>query len=156
MEFPNHIVQPGRYPNLPAFTSESSDSPQKSLKSRKVLIVEDELLVSFEIETALVEAGFEVTGVAISADEAIELARAQTPDLVVMDIRLVGPRDGVDAALELFRDKGIRCLFATAHSDAGMRRRAEAARPLGWLAKPYQPQMLVSAVEKAFAELRRQ
>jgi hypothetical protein len=52
-----------------------------------------------------------------------------------MDIRLVCSRDGVDAVLELFRESGIRCLFASAHSDGGMRRRAEPARPLGWLSK---------------------
>ncbi len=120
----------------------------------KVLIVEDEHLVAMDIEAALRDAGFAVIGVAASADEAIALARADRPDLVIMDIRLAGLRDGVDAALELFRDSGVRCIFATAHSDAATRRRAEAALPLGWLAKPYQPAVLIRAVRRALDELQ--
>lgn len=154
MEFPGRSGEPGLWRDcrLAVFASQDP-GPRKGARSRKVLIAEDDHLVSVEIEAALLDAGFDVTGIAISAPEAIELAKAQDPGLVIMDIRLVGPRDGVDAALELYREHRIRCLFATAHNDAAMRRRAEAARPLGWVAKPYQPHLLVSAVERAFAEL---
>ncbi|HET7718063.1 MAG TPA: response regulator [Bauldia sp.] len=141
---------------MPAFAPEGPRGPQERLSSRRVLIAEDDHLVSVEIEAALLDAGFEVTGVAISVEEAIEHARRQIPDLVVMDIRLVGDGDGVDAALELFREHGIRCLFATAHIDSAMRRRAEPARPLGWIAKPYDPRLLVKAVERAFHALERE
>jgi DNA-binding NarL/FixJ family response regulator len=72
---------------------------------------------------------------------------------VIMDIRLAGARDGIDAALELYHSEGIRSLFATAHHDSGTRKRAQDARPLGWLAKPYQPAVLVHAVQSAIAEL---
>lgn len=121
----------------------------------KVLIVEDEHLVAMDIEATLHDAGFAVVGVAASAEQAIALARSDRPDLVIMDIRLAGMRDGVDAALELFRDSGLRCIFATAHNDAATRMRAEAASPLGWLAKPYQPETLVRAVHRALEDLYR-
>jgi DNA-binding NarL/FixJ family response regulator len=71
-----------------------------------------------------------------------------------MDIRLVGQRDGVDAAIDLFRETGIRCLFATAHHDTPTQQRAQAAQPLGWVSKPYAPQALVQALFNAVAALR--
>ena len=64
----------------------------------RVLVVEDEFLVSMELETALMDEGFEVVGIANSADQAIHLATTFRPDLVIMDIRLIGQRDGIDAA----------------------------------------------------------
>ena len=115
----------------------------------RILIVEDDFLIGLQAETALAEAGFHVIGVAVSADEATELAASHQPALVVMDVRLSGKRDGIDLAIELFRDHAIRCLFATAHADAQARRRAEPARPLGWLQKPYTMASLVATVRGA-------
>jgi DNA-binding NarL/FixJ family response regulator len=135
------------------FAPADRGEPPIQAGKRKILIVEDDHLVALDLETALLEAGFAVTGIAGSAEEAVALARAERPDLVLMDIRLAGRRDGVDAALDLYREEGIRCLFATAHSDSDMRRRANDAKPLGWLAKPYQPQALVRAVKAALAGL---
>jgi len=118
-----------------------------------ILLVEDDFLVGMEAEAALADAGYEVAGVATTAAEAIAIAAARRPALVVMDIRLAGRRDGVDAAIEIFRSFGIRSLFASAHGDAQVRARAEAARPLGWVAKPYRVQTLLSAVESALREV---
>ena len=117
-----------------------------------ILLVEDDFLVGMEVETGLEEAGYEVAGVASTAEEAVALAEARRPALVVMDIRLAGHRDGVDAALEIFATLGIRSLFASAHVDAGVRARAEAARPLGWVAKPYRVETLLAAVARALRE----
>jgi two-component system, response regulator PdtaR len=71
-----------------------------------------------------------------------------------VDIRLSGDRDGVDTALELFRSHGIRCIFASAHSDSEARRRADPAAPLGWLDKPYAMGSLTMLVRRAANELR--
>jgi DNA-binding NarL/FixJ family response regulator len=115
----------------------------------RVLIVEDDFLVSSDMEAGLTEAGFAVVGIAASAQEAIELAAAEKPHLVIMDIRLEGPSDGVEAALEIFKTQGIRSLFASAYHDAETRRRAEPCAPLGWIAKPYPMHILVAAVDAA-------
>lgn len=104
----------------------------------RVLIVEDEFFVAMDAEDSLTAAGFTVIGIAATADAAVALAESQTPDIVLMDIRLVGPRDGIEAAAEIRARFGIPAIFATAHSDPATRRRAEAAaQPLGWLSKPY-------------------
>jgi two-component system, response regulator PdtaR len=119
----------------------------------RILVVEDDFLIATEIEIALSEAGFEVVGVAISAEEAVAFAESQKPALVVMDIRLAGERDGIQAAIEIFQRFGIRCIFATAHSDQRSFDRAKPAMPLGWLQKPYSLVSLLNAVRAGLREL---
>jgi len=118
-----------------------------------ILVVEDDFLVAMQIEAALTEAGFALTGTAASGEEALAMAAAIRPGLALMDIRLAGKMDGVDTALALFRRHGIRCIFATAHHDPEVRRRAAPAEPLGWLAKPYTMPAMLEAVRQGFADL---
>jgi DNA-binding NarL/FixJ family response regulator len=115
----------------------------------RILIVEDDYLVALDLEHRLLEAGFDVVGVAGSADDAIASATSDRPDLAIMDIRLGSGRDGIDAALELLRDLNIRCIFATAHGDDATIHRAREARPLGWLTKPYSFEALVGTINEA-------
>ncbi|MGY8710828.1 response regulator [Bradyrhizobium sp. 18BD] len=116
-----------------------------------VLIVEDDFLIAMQAEAALLDAGFRVTGIATTAEEAFAMAMEQKPALAIMDIRLAGRRDGVDAAGDLFRELGLRCVFATAHDDLLTRTRAEPFAPLGWLSKPYTMASLTSVVREALA-----
>jgi len=69
-----------------------------------------------------------------------------------MDIRLAGARDGVDAAIEIYRSFGIRSVFATAHSDARTMARGQEANPLAWVAKPYSPAGLITEIKALFAD----
>ena len=119
----------------------------------RLLVVEDDAFISMEIEDTLLGAGFKIVKIAVTAEEAIDAAVAAQPDLVLMDIRLLGPRDGVDAALEIRRRVDIPCLFASAHQDVAVRARAEAARPIGWLPKPFSPEQLLAAVDAALRAL---
>jgi DNA-binding NarL/FixJ family response regulator len=112
----------------------------------RILIVEDEYLIALELENRLLEAGFEVTGIAATAGEATSLARSENPDLAIMDIRLAGRRDGVEAAVELFTSFGIRSIFASAHADPDTRKRAAPASPIGWLQKPYPADELIRLI----------
>jgi len=120
----------------------------------RILIVADDVLIASQMEAALGEEGFEIAGVASTGKEALQLNEAQSPTLVVMDIRLAGDRDGIDTALELFRLHGVRCIFASAHSADDTSRRAAPAAPLGWLQKPYTMAPLTAMVRAAFKELR--
>lgn len=130
-----------------------SPEPRESSPRPCILVVEDDFLVGMEVETGLEDAGYEVAGVAATAEEAVELAAARRPALVVMDIRLASERDGVEAALEIFRTLGIRSLFASAHVDSHVRARADPARPLGWVPKPYRVETLLAAIGKALREV---
>jgi DNA-binding NarL/FixJ family response regulator len=116
-----------------------------------VLIVEDDFLIAMQTESALTDAGITVVGVASTAEEAVLLARQNKPVLAVMDIRLAGQRDGIEAAGDLFRELGVRCIFATAHDDQRTRSRAEPFAPLGWLAKPYTMASLIASVRQAIS-----
>ena len=135
------------------FSREDSLGSESKAAAPSILLVEDDFLIAMQIETAFAGAGLGLVGIASSAEEAVEMAAVHRPVLAIMDIRLAGKRDGIDAALELFRDYGIRCIFATAHSDPDTSRRAAPARPLGWLQKPYTMTSLIEAVQAAFVEL---
>jgi DNA-binding response OmpR family regulator len=119
-----------------------------------ILLVEDDYIVAAEAEDALIEAGFRVVGPANSAAQAVSLAATERPALVVMDIRLLGQRDGVDAAREILETTGIRCIFATAHTTPEVRARAQPVSPLDWLPKPYSRQNLVEKVKAALVRLK--
>jgi two-component system, response regulator PdtaR len=124
--------------------------------STRIMIVEDDHLIALEMEGALRDAGFNVVGISTSAEEALAMASEQRPQLAVMDIRLNGDRDGIEAAIELFSSYEIRCVFATAHHTAETRRRAEPAKPLAWVPKPYTMPSLIEVVQGAVRDLKRQ
>ncbi|GAB2176224.1 response regulator [Dongia sp. agr-C8] len=107
-----------------------------------------------DLEGGLRDAGLEVVGPVPTAEEALALARSERPLLAVMDIRLAGAKDGIDAALELYRELGIRCIFASAHVEPPYRQRAAAASPLGWVQKPYTIDTVVETVKRALPEVK--
>ncbi|MBZ9988150.1 response regulator [Mesorhizobium sp. BH1-1-5] len=114
----------------------------------RILVVEDDYLISMETENTLVAAGFAVSAVA-PCEEALKIAASGHPVLAVMDIRLAGRMDGIETAVECFGTYGLHSVFATAHSDQATRSRAAAAEPLGWLVKPYASTSLLTAVRNA-------
>jgi two-component system, response regulator PdtaR len=140
----------------PKFGSRATEAGDQSTGAdehagTRILVVEDDWFAGMDMEAALNHAGYDVLGVVMSSEEAIEAAGENRPDLILMDVRLVGARDGVDAALEIGRRFGIRCLFVTAFVDPALRSRAEPARPIGWLTKPISGESLVAAVRDALA-----
>ena len=115
----------------------------------RILVVEDEFLIALTLEDTLADAGYEVVGVAATFEQAVALAGRARPDLAIMDVRLASTRDGIDAAIEIRRRFDVASLFASANLDTHNAARAAAARPAGWLPKPYTPERLTAAVEKA-------
>ncbi len=149
MTWPDPVEQSVQPRNRPAYVPAPDDklgSDKRPDRHARILVVEDDFLVAMEVEAALMEAGFTIAGVAATAEEAIAVAVAERPALILMDVRLASARDGIDAAIELFRDHNIRCIFATAHADQASRRRAAAANPLGWLQKPYRTDSLIEMI----------
>jgi CheY-like chemotaxis protein len=98
--------------------SHPDHAAKQSKKQWRVLIVEDELLVAENIKELLGSAGFAIAGIYPTAEEAIENFREMDPDLVLMDIRLAGRLDGIQAAAVIHRDlKKIPILFLTAYGE---------------------------------------
>jgi two-component system, response regulator PdtaR len=124
-----------------------------STTSRRVLLVEDEYFVAAQMEQWLLDAGHEVVGIVSSAEAAIDVAEQSLPNMVIMDVRLAGQKDGVDAAEQIYTSLGIRSLFSSAYADDWTRLRAAPAKPLGWLGKPYGRSEFLSAFGQAVGEL---
>lgn len=120
--------------------------------SARILVVEDQYLVAYDCEFHLKSAGFDCVGLASTADEALDLASRERPDLVVMDVRLANETDGVQAAIEIFERFGIRSIFTSGHADSSTHEHALAAHPVCWLSKPYTPEALVAAVRAGCEE----
>jgi len=146
------IAAPSHNDSPPPNNIPASDPLNTALVGR-ILVVEDDYLISMEIEHTLTTAGFDVAVVA-SGEQALIIAAAERPALTIMDIRLAGRMDGVDTALQLFQTYGLRSIFASAHSDSSIQARAAPAAPLGWLVKPYSPASLLAAVQAAFRSLQ--
>ncbi|MEK0084044.1 response regulator [Benzoatithermus flavus] len=117
----------------------------------RLLIVDDDWLIRLQIEHFLTAAGFEIVGAAADAATAVALAGRERPDLVLMDIRLSGPVDGIAAAQEIADRFGIRSLFVSAHTDPGTLARTRRAQPLGWVPKPFTEAELLQGVKAALA-----
>jgi two-component system, response regulator PdtaR len=117
-----------------------------SMSNHRIVVVEDDVFIRLDLTTQLRAAGHTVVGTADSAAEAVRVVEHERPDLVLMDVRLVGDRDGIEAATEIWQRFAIRSLFVSANLDAAARAKASAANPVGFLEKPFTPNGLLAAV----------
>ncbi|HEY3840096.1 MAG TPA: response regulator [Bryobacteraceae bacterium] len=114
-----------------------------------ILIVEDEALIAMEIRDRLTRLGFQIAGIADTGEKAIREAQRSHPDLILMDIRLKGKMDGVQAAGRIGESLDIPVVYLTAHSDSATLQRAKSAAPFGYILKPFAERDLVVAIEMA-------
>nr|WP_274703512.1 response regulator [Chloroflexus aurantiacus] len=119
----------------------------------RILIAEDNDLVSLTLEDQLKGLGYEVVGIARTGTEAVMLASRLKPDLVIMDIRMP-EMDGTEATARIRDQTGIPVVMLTAFADKETIRRAEAAGALAYLVKPVNEQELPPAITIALARHR--
>ncbi len=117
---------------------------------RRVLIAEDEALIRLDLTEMLTEEGFEVVGQAGDGEEAVALARATRPDVVIMDVKMP-KKDGIDAAAEIVSDQIAPVVMLTAFSQRDLIERARDAGAMAYLVKPFNQADLVPAIELAAA-----
>jgi signal transduction histidine kinase len=115
----------------------------------KILVVEDEAIVAENLADRLVESGYDISGIVDSGSDAIALAVATSPDLVLMDIVLKGEIDGITAAQTIYSQLAIPIVYMTAYSDEKTLQRSKSAQPLAYLIKPFRPQELKATIEIA-------
>jgi two-component system cell cycle sensor histidine kinase/response regulator CckA len=120
----------------------------------QILVVEDEAIIAEDIEDTLKELGYGVAGTASSAEQAIQKVARTHPDLVLMDIRLPGIKDGIDAAQQIFAHFRTPLVYLTGHTDAVTLDRAKTTEPLGYLLKPFSGRELHAVVEIALYKHR--
>ncbi|MCU0586707.1 MAG: response regulator [Syntrophobacteraceae bacterium] len=119
------------------------------MKPPRILVVEDEAIVSRDISDRLETMGYQAVGMATSGEECLEMVSLRHPDLVLMDIRIDGPRDGVETAEAVRSRFNLPVIFLTAFSEDVTIERAKRAEPYGFIIKPFGDRELRSAIEIA-------
>jgi len=115
----------------------------------RILLVEDEAIIALDLRQRLIDLGYVVTGIAVNGADALALAETTSPTLVFMDITIQGPMDGIETAKVLTSRMDVPVVFLTAHADTGTIERAKAAKPYGYLVKPFDERELATTIEMA-------
>lgn len=116
--------------------------------SKKVLIVEDEFIVANDLRLILEQAGYKVTGIAASSEEAEDNLQKHKPDIVLLDIRLQGELSGIDFARKL-RTENIPFVYLSAYSSQKVLEEAKTTEPYGFLVKPFRGKDLLVMLDIA-------
>ncbi|MFB8787686.1 MAG: response regulator [Potamolinea sp.] len=114
-----------------------------------ILVVENETVVALNIQNRLEEIGYGVPDIVSSGEQAIAKAESINPDLVLMDIRLTGKMDGIQAAEKIRTKLKIPVVYMTAYTDRETLERAKLTEPYGYIIKPFEARELYSAIEIA-------
>ena len=117
--------------------------------NNRILIVEDDPLISLDIARALTDFGYDVCGTVDTGAGAIAATEGSAPDLILMDIGLKGSMDGIEAAQTISSAHATPIVFLTADLEEGTLQRAKLSRPYGYLLKPFDPREMRSAIEVA-------
>lgn len=117
----------------------------------KILIVEDESIVALDLAAGLESDGYAVAGIADNADEAQQIFRDHEIDIVLMDIHIMGDKDGIETAAALLKQRLIPVIYLTAFTDAATIDRAKNTHPAAFLAKPYSITNVRIAIELAIS-----
>ena len=127
----------------------------ESMKSPKILIVEDESIVQFHLRRLVESMGYCVTGLAATADDALACIESELPDLVLMDIHLQGPRDGIETAREIRSKYEVAVVFVTAYADDKTVDRTEAVGAMGYIVKPFSGREVRAVIKTALGGHKR-
>ncbi|HMG57934.1 MAG TPA: response regulator, partial [Kofleriaceae bacterium] len=140
-------------PFAPAFDFSSSSGGDRA--QARILIVEDEFVVACDLCDTLEDLGYAVVDVVASGEEAIARARSAHPSAILMDIRLAGEMDGIQAAARIRSEQDIPIVFLSAHSSEDTLQRATATDPFGYLVKPFKAPELRCAIQVALRKHER-
>ena len=121
-----------------------------------ILVVEDESIVAQDLQFTLEDLGYDATETANSGELAIEKAASTRPDLILMDIRLIGEMDGITTATIIRQRFNIPVVYLTAHADESTLARAKINAPYGYLIKPFDQEQLRTTIEIALYKHQQQ
>jgi len=113
----------------------------------RIMIVEDEVVVAMELAETLKSLGYSISATVSKGEDAITMAEYAPPDLVLMDIKLSGKVDGIEAASRIRERHDIPVIFMTAYADDNTLSRAKVTQPFGYLVKPASDQILRTTIE---------
>ncbi|HRH69040.1 MAG: response regulator [Flavobacteriales bacterium] len=114
-----------------------------------VLVVEDESIVSKDIQHSLKKLGYAVVGAANTGEQAVALALEHMPDIILMDIMLKGEMNGIEAADAIRKETNIPVIFLTAYADESTLAKAKVTQPYGYIIKPFKEIDIHTSIEMA-------
>ena len=120
----------------------------------RILVVEDEQIVSKDIQVRLKRFGYEIAGAAASGEDAISLVNETHPDLVMMDVMLKGDMMGTEAAEIIRREYDVPVIYLTAYADQDTLNQAKVTEPYGYVLKPFDERELQTSIEMALYKYR--
>ncbi len=120
----------------------------------KILIVEDDTIIALTIQTRLKQFGYEVVGRASTGEDALRKVKDLQPDLVLMDIHIKGPMDGIQTAERVYGFYNIPVIYLTAYSDEKTLERAQKTSPFGYIVKPFNDDTLRTTIKMAILKDR--
>ncbi len=121
-------------------------------QSKKVLIVEDDMIISMVLERMINKMGFEVVEKATTGEKAITLAQEHEPDIILMDIQLKDDIDGITAMEKIRAESDVHVIYITGNSDQYNLSRAKDTNFVDYLVKPIQMNHLKKSMGKAFSK----
>lgn len=116
----------------------------------RILVVEDEAIVAFNLQQRLEQLGYDVPAVAASGQESLDLINELLPDLVLMDIHIQGHMDGIEVASRLRQTHPVPVIYLTAYAEDSTLERARQTQPYGYLLKPFSERELHATIQMAF------
>ncbi len=123
------------------------------MKKKNILIVEDQLIITMDLEYMLQELGYDVCGVCTNYDDAISTIKAAKPDLILVDIILYGEKTGIDLAHEINATHQTPFIFLTSHADRSTIESAKSTNPAGYIVKPFNRNDVYAAIEIALNQV---
>ena len=118
----------------------------------KVLIVEDETIFAMSMRRVLTMLGHETCGVISTGEEAVELAKLENPDLIIMDVCLKGSMDGIEAAREIRSEDDVPIVFISGYQEAKLLEKAGSVEYTTYLIKPIVPDDIKSVIAQTISE----
>ncbi len=121
--------------------------------SFKILVVEDEAIIAMDIQFMLRKLGFSQLEVVDTGEESLQKVAVDKPHLVLMDIKLKGELDGIEAAKQIFFEYNVPVIYITAFGDEKTLERADGSARYGFITKPFEETELQSTIESALSQV---
>ncbi len=123
------------------------------MQYKKILIVEDEMIIAADISMQLSQMGYKVVGIQTSGESAIAVLKNSRPDLILMDIMLAGELDGIETAKHIVSNYNIPIIYLTSNTDDATFDRAIKTRPFAFVSKPFQRAVISRNLKIAFQHI---
>ena len=123
------------------------------MRAPRILVVEDEAITAILLQRTLKRRGCEVVAAVATGDEAVAKAITENPDIILMDIRLAGQMDGLEATRLIKEQCDIAVIFTTGYSGEEVKTIAEGLGAEAFLVKPYEEKDLFSHIDRVMARL---